>query len=115
MVESEWPPSSIVMWVFSSLNGQCEEKALVRQGPPAGTIAQLTPFQWYDACHAVYWRGALYVQREHHFAIRYVATYTLVDYHHYFWTVVSPSVAYITRLQMICFRAGYRYWIAHTW
>ncbi|XP_047088165.1 uncharacterized protein LOC124700007 [Lolium rigidum] len=70
MAESEWPPSSFVMWVFSSVNGQWEEKAFVRQGPPAGTIAQLAAFEWCHARHAVYCRGALYVQREHHFVIR---------------------------------------------
>ncbi|KAM0880672.1 hypothetical protein ACQ4PT_033414 [Festuca glaucescens] len=46
MAESEWPPSSFVMWVFSSVNGRWEEKTFVRQGPPAVTIAQLAAFQW---------------------------------------------------------------------
>ncbi|KAM0897898.1 hypothetical protein ACQ4PT_022258 [Festuca glaucescens] len=70
MLESEWPPSSYLMWVFSSVHGQWEEKTFIRQGPPAGTIAELSPIYLCDARRAVYWRGALYVHGEQYFVTR---------------------------------------------
>ncbi|OEL38212.1 hypothetical protein BAE44_0000769 [Dichanthelium oligosanthes] len=39
--QSEWPPSSYALQVFSSATGRWEEKLFGREGPAAGTIADM--------------------------------------------------------------------------
>ncbi|CAL4926075.1 unnamed protein product [Urochloa decumbens] len=66
---SEWPPSPLVLSVFSSRTGRWEERSFVREGEAAGTVADMD----YDsevAQHSVCWRGALYVHRESDFVFR---------------------------------------------
>ena len=75
VLESEWPPSSYVVRVFSSVNGRWEEETFIRQWPAAGTVADLRAYVSPDYHQNVYWRGALYVHCEKYFVIRYVATY----------------------------------------
>ncbi|CAN6289366.1 unnamed protein product [Urochloa humidicola] len=73
MLQSEWPPSSYALQVFSSATGRWEEKVFVREGRPAGTIAEMkqtSRLRRWLAKHAVYWRGALYVPCENGFFMR---------------------------------------------
>ncbi|KAF7043821.1 hypothetical protein CFC21_053131 [Triticum aestivum] len=70
VLESEWPPTSWTLRVFSSLNGQWEERIFMRQGEAAGIVSDLaTDYSW-DKRHAVYRCGALYVHCEKYFVIR---------------------------------------------
>ncbi|KAM3311326.1 hypothetical protein ACQJBY_031791 [Aegilops geniculata] len=70
VLESEWPPTSWTLRVFSSLNGQWEERIFMRQGEATGIVSDLaTDYSW-DKRHAVYWCGALYVHCEKYFVIR---------------------------------------------
>ncbi|OEL30622.1 hypothetical protein BAE44_0008354 [Dichanthelium oligosanthes] len=58
---SEWPPSPYTMCVFSSRTGRWEERLFVREGGPAGTIADVRSAPEPDYGHDVYYQGALYV------------------------------------------------------
>ncbi|KAL6599509.1 hypothetical protein ACP70R_045646 [Stipagrostis hirtigluma subsp. patula] len=70
-LESEWPPSSFILNVFSSRMGRWEKRSYARDGEPAGTIADMElGEQWAQRRHAVYWQGSLYVHCECDFAIR---------------------------------------------
>uniref|UniRef100_A0A8I6XXA6 F-box domain-containing protein n=1 Tax=Hordeum vulgare subsp. vulgare TaxID=112509 RepID=A0A8I6XXA6_HORVV len=70
VLESEWPPTSWTLRVFSSLNGQWEERIFIRQGEAAGIVADLATEGSLDKRHAVYWCGALYVHCEKKFVVR---------------------------------------------
>ncbi|TVU13206.1 hypothetical protein EJB05_40741, partial [Eragrostis curvula] len=59
--ESEWPASTYAMWIYSSGTGRWEEKPFVREGGPAGTVAEERSARVHDYLHSVYWREALYV------------------------------------------------------
>lgn len=72
MEESEWPPSLCKMYVFSSKSGCWEEKDFVREGEAAGTVGEMR--EDYSECSAAYFRGALYIQCESYFLMRYVLT-----------------------------------------
>ncbi|OEL14532.1 hypothetical protein BAE44_0024442 [Dichanthelium oligosanthes] len=64
----EWPPSRWAWHVFSSRTGRWRERAFVREGDAAGTVADMlkvmesvphvTESLWR---YAAYWQGALYV------------------------------------------------------
>uniref|UniRef100_A0A0D9VXE1 F-box domain-containing protein n=1 Tax=Leersia perrieri TaxID=77586 RepID=A0A0D9VXE1_9ORYZ len=57
----QWPPSPIVLTVFSSRTRQWEERLFVRRSEAACTVADMAlafPYEKYDG---VYWQGALYV------------------------------------------------------
>jgi hypothetical protein len=70
---TEWPPSPYVMHVFSSRKWMWEERSFVRQGEAAGTIADFIQFsKWEEDCHAVYFRGTLYVHCRDDSVMRYV-------------------------------------------
>ncbi|CAN6176992.1 unnamed protein product [Urochloa humidicola] len=60
-VSAEWPPSPFTTHVFSSRKWRWEERSFVRQGEPAGTIADMRRSGRYHL-QAAYFRGALYVQ-----------------------------------------------------
>ncbi|XP_052147380.1 uncharacterized protein LOC127766354 [Oryza glaberrima] len=64
--ESEWPPSSLVLRVFSSATGQWDERSFTREGDATGTHAdaQRQPWPWIQRGQA-YWRGVLYVNTCH--------------------------------------------------
>ncbi|KAM3262685.1 hypothetical protein ACQJBY_053050 [Aegilops geniculata] len=63
--ESEWPPSTCIMDVFSSRSGRWEERSFARQGNVAGDIAEARRdrrCRWERAkCGSAYWQQALYV------------------------------------------------------
>ncbi|TVU46934.1 hypothetical protein EJB05_06508, partial [Eragrostis curvula] len=62
MLQSEWPPSSYALQVFSSLAGRWEERLFAREGCAAGLIGDMQKcIRWGAGGHsAAYWRGALY-------------------------------------------------------
>jgi hypothetical protein len=71
ILESEWPPSSCPLQVFSSLTGRWEERQFVIEGEAAGTVAHLATDDYLeDKRHSVYWRGALYVHCTNSFVMR---------------------------------------------
>lgn len=69
--ESEWPPSTMEMWVYSSGTGSWEEKTFVREGGPAGTLAEERAAREPEYRHAVCWHGALYAHCRNDFIMRY--------------------------------------------
>jgi hypothetical protein len=78
----EWPPSLYLAQVFSSVTGQWEERAFVREGSAAGTVADMwsdPPSPSYGSVvphcgsrrrHAVCFRRFLYVHCRGGFIIR---------------------------------------------
>ena len=58
--EQQWPPSTLRIHVFSSRTWRWEERSWIRQGEPAGTMADMLQSGCWDR-KAVYFRGALYV------------------------------------------------------
>ncbi|CAN6292792.1 unnamed protein product [Urochloa humidicola] len=66
---SEWPPSPLVLSVFSSRTGRWERRSFVREGDAAGTVADMD-YAMEVALHSACWRGALYVHRENDFVFR---------------------------------------------
>ncbi|CAN6292180.1 unnamed protein product [Urochloa humidicola] len=67
---SEWPPALCQTHVFSSRMGCWEERSFVREGDPAGTIAEMKRAFTMDKRYGVYWRGALYVHCQNDFMCR---------------------------------------------
>ncbi|KAF2940476.1 hypothetical protein DAI22_03g274900 [Oryza sativa Japonica Group] len=59
--ESEWPPSPLILHVFSSAAERWEERSFVREGDSAGTMAYAQRQCHLDKRGNFYWRGALYV------------------------------------------------------
>jgi hypothetical protein len=84
----EWPPSSMMLPVFSSATNRWEEKSFERQGEALGTVAEVGEPWPGDQQYGVYWRGHLYVH--HNFIWRYYYYYssiyvnTLTLHHHVF-------------------------------
>ncbi|KAE8789135.1 hypothetical protein D1007_36825 [Hordeum vulgare] len=69
--ESRWTSGSSSSWifrVFSSKTGQWEERSFVREGGTLGANVTFSLVQWRE--RAVYWRGALYLQRQANFVLR---------------------------------------------
>ncbi|XP_044452691.1 uncharacterized protein [Triticum aestivum] len=69
--ESRWTSGSSSSWifrVFSSKTGQWEEKSFVREEGAPRTNITYSPVEWRE--RAVYWRGALYLQRQANFVLR---------------------------------------------
>jgi hypothetical protein len=78
---SEWPPSLCALPVFSSRSGCWEERSYIREGEPAGTIADMRrPPYWpmNKKLYAVYWQGAVYVHCQSNFIIRYLISIPLI-------------------------------------
>jgi hypothetical protein len=67
--KSEWPPSTFVIRVFSSVSQRWEERSFSRQGEPAGSTAGIRSDG--EQLHAAYWRGSLYVHCETDYVMRY--------------------------------------------
>ncbi|RLM80467.1 uncharacterized protein C2845_PM12G02030 [Panicum miliaceum] len=68
-----WPPSPYTTHVFSSRKWRWEERSFVRQGDPAGTIADMISHS--DSSldgQGVYFQGALYVRCRNDSVIRYL-------------------------------------------
>ncbi|KAJ1274850.1 hypothetical protein BS78_05G091600 [Paspalum vaginatum] len=59
--ESEWPPSTLIMSVFSSKSGSWEERAFFREGEAAGTLPGMVWSNRFCAHQCAYWRGAVYI------------------------------------------------------
>jgi hypothetical protein len=69
--ECRWASSPCIFRVFSSETGTWEKRSFVREGRVQGTnVKQFRSLRWRE--RAVYWRGALYLQREANFVVRYV-------------------------------------------
>jgi hypothetical protein len=71
LVESEWPPASYVLHVFSSTAGRWDERTFLREGKAAGVIADMDTDLWYYRYHAVYWESTLYIHCQHGYLTRY--------------------------------------------
>ncbi|CAL4934859.1 unnamed protein product [Urochloa decumbens] len=67
----EWPPSPCALHVFSSRTGRWEERSFVREGPAAGTVVGMRIDRYVGHRYGVYWRGALYVQCQTDFIMRF--------------------------------------------
>ncbi|KAK1686727.1 hypothetical protein QYE76_047575 [Lolium multiflorum] len=65
----EWPPSSMMLPVFSSATNRWEERWFERQGEALGTVAEVRQPWPGDEQYGVYWRGHLYVH--HNFIWRF--------------------------------------------
>uniref|UniRef100_A0A0E0Q532 F-box domain-containing protein n=1 Tax=Oryza rufipogon TaxID=4529 RepID=A0A0E0Q532_ORYRU len=59
--ECEWPPSTLILPVFSSKTGSWEERAFDREGDAAGTLPAMVGSTPFCDHQCGYWRGALYV------------------------------------------------------
>ncbi|KAM0888606.1 hypothetical protein ACQ4PT_028248 [Festuca glaucescens] len=67
--ECRWASSPCIFRVFSSETGTWEMRSFVREGRVLGTnVKQFRSLGWRE--RAVYWRGALYLQREANFVVR---------------------------------------------
>jgi hypothetical protein len=66
---SEWPPSTFIIRVFSSVSQRWEERSFSREGEPIGPAAG-TQCCLEQPC-TVYWRGSLYVRCETDSVMRY--------------------------------------------
>ncbi|CAN6281973.1 unnamed protein product [Urochloa humidicola] len=88
--QSEWPPSVLILQVFSSITGQWEEKSFAREGEAVGTIADMrrhwrrTGYEW----NAVYWRGALHVLCQTDYVMR-------ISLSNHKYHVIKPSTVII--------------------
>uniref|UniRef100_A0ACD5TLZ4 Uncharacterized protein n=1 Tax=Avena sativa TaxID=4498 RepID=A0ACD5TLZ4_AVESA len=65
LLESEWPPASYALHVFSSMEDRWEEKTFLREGEAAGVVVDMVSNLPYYQYHAVYWRSALYIHGQH--------------------------------------------------
>ncbi|KAM0903272.1 hypothetical protein ACQ4PT_018753 [Festuca glaucescens] len=72
----EWPPSSMMLPVFSSATNRWEERSFERQGEALGTVAEVRQPWPGDEQYGVYWRGHLYV------------------HHNFIWRISLPSAKY---------------------
>ncbi|KAG0539261.1 hypothetical protein BDA96_03G307600 [Sorghum bicolor] len=76
--ESEWPPSTLILHVFSSEAGSWEERTFGREGEAAGMLADMVGSRrhFFDRqCgffvrQCGYWRGELYICCENCFVMR---------------------------------------------
>ncbi|KAM0857395.1 hypothetical protein ACQ4PT_048479 [Festuca glaucescens] len=78
LLESEWPPASYVMHVFSSMTKRWEKTTFLREGEAAGVLANMASgsdtYRHQDQYRAVYWRSLLYVHCRHGYVMRYLLT-----------------------------------------
>jgi hypothetical protein len=64
LLESEWPPATYQMHVFSSATKRWETMTFLREGEAAGVVANMDScWYWYPQDHyrAVFWRDVLYL------------------------------------------------------
>ncbi|KAI4963204.1 hypothetical protein ZWY2020_016987 [Hordeum vulgare] len=78
--ETEWPPSTFVLLVYSSKTNQWEERPFVREGEAAGIIDDMLQACPSDHRFAAYWQEALYFHQRGLF-MRYIATHILIKHH----------------------------------
>ncbi|VAH07076.1 unnamed protein product [Triticum turgidum subsp. durum] len=78
LLESEWPPASYVMHVFSSVTQRWDETTFLREGEAAGIVANMHTDSEDDRYRyrAVYWQSALYV----HCQYGYLTRMSLLDH-----------------------------------
>ncbi|TVT98528.1 hypothetical protein EJB05_56140, partial [Eragrostis curvula] len=67
--QSQWPPSPFILHVFSSTTEKWKVRSFVREGEPAGIIANLK-LGYRDQYNMICWRGALYVHLQDDFVMR---------------------------------------------
>uniref|UniRef100_A0A453N2Z0 Uncharacterized protein n=1 Tax=Aegilops tauschii subsp. strangulata TaxID=200361 RepID=A0A453N2Z0_AEGTS len=72
-LESEWPPASYPIHVFSSVTQRWDETTFLREGEAAGIVANMVSYPWYDECryYGVYWQRTLYIQTKNCYLTRY--------------------------------------------
>jgi hypothetical protein len=76
--ESEWPPATFILNVFSSRTHCWEPRSFHREGDALGTIAEMRARKeyisswWWQRRRAVYWRETLYVHSDKGFLMRYL-------------------------------------------
>jgi hypothetical protein len=76
--KEEWPPSSYVMYVFSSRINCWTERSFIREGDAAGTMDDVLKSHYMsdeDMYYSAYWKGSLYVPSRHRdggFILRYI-------------------------------------------
>ncbi|CAM0954326.1 unnamed protein product [Alopecurus aequalis] len=72
MLGLEWPPSSLVLQVFSSSTKRWDERTFLREGEAAGTVADwAADYIWmWNKSNSVYWHGALHVYCQNGFVMR---------------------------------------------
>ena len=88
--EWEWPPSAMMLPVYSSATNRWEERSFVRQGEALGTVAEVQAPWTGDQQYGVYWRGHLYVH--HNFIMRYYySMYNCALRHHMFNLSITRS------------------------
>ncbi|XP_037408494.1 uncharacterized protein LOC119270583 [Triticum dicoccoides] len=69
--EFEWPPSTLILPVFSSKIGSWEKKTFYGDGEAAGTVPGLVGVRLdCNERQSVYWRGSLYICCENCFILR---------------------------------------------
>uniref|UniRef100_A0A453N2Z8 F-box associated domain-containing protein n=1 Tax=Aegilops tauschii subsp. strangulata TaxID=200361 RepID=A0A453N2Z8_AEGTS len=71
-LESEWPPASYPIHVFSSVTQRWDETTFLREGEAAGIVANMVSYPWYDECryYGVYWQRTLYIQTKNCYLTR---------------------------------------------
>nr|CAB3498826.1 unnamed protein product [Digitaria exilis] len=68
--QTEWPPATYDLYVFSSVTGQWEQRSFVREGEAAGVTVAYLRKSWHHHLNAVYRRGQLYVHCQTDFVMR---------------------------------------------
>ncbi|WVZ60051.1 LOW QUALITY PROTEIN: hypothetical protein U9M48_010119 [Paspalum notatum var. saurae] len=71
--QSEWPPATCILQVFSSVTGRWEERSFARVGEAAGiTVADMRRYRYWahDQRSAAYRRGQLYIHCQADFIMR---------------------------------------------
>ena len=92
----EWPPSAMMLPVYSSATNMWEERSFVRQGEALGTVADVQAPWPGDYQYGVYWRRNLYVH--HNFIMRYLCVLLYLDvvqYHLYAGNSYSPTIVFV--------------------
>lgn len=60
--EAEWPPSTLILPMFSSKSESWEERTFGREGAAAGTLPGMVgSLRIFFKHQSAYWRGALYI------------------------------------------------------
>uniref|UniRef100_A0A0D9WW86 F-box domain-containing protein n=1 Tax=Leersia perrieri TaxID=77586 RepID=A0A0D9WW86_9ORYZ len=66
----EWPPSTLILPVFSSKTASWEDRTFSREGEAAGTLPAMVSSPQYWSHQSAYWRGALYICCSNCFVMR---------------------------------------------
>ncbi|TVU01385.1 hypothetical protein EJB05_53154, partial [Eragrostis curvula] len=68
--ESEWPPSTLILSVFSSTTGSWEERTFSRDGVTARMLPGMVGSVQFQGRQCGYWRDALYIGCSDNFIMR---------------------------------------------